>query len=272
MLKSNFIAEKPVILYHCIWYINTLNMIQKINFGFTIYLNLYILQTFDKKALLKVRIKTKIKNKYRSIIASWLKSIHFIPSFHSAYTISNDGLNKTLSRDNLPNVRSVHLGWLCSVLFKDKFTRPAIIPTTILAIILATMSSYQQLWFTAFIKTQIIEVSVGLLTYVMLGLLSKQFKKDYSLLTCTYIGFVFFTATTFTHPLLWFVLPIYIQHCGLSYTHYVLLGELLVWFSEALWYYMVIDQLQRRFILALLLSLLLNGASYCLDPYLDSIL
>ncbi len=134
------------------------------------------------------------------------------------------------------------------------------------------MSPYQQLWFTAFIKTQIIEVSIGLLAYVTLSLLSKQFKKNYFFLTCTYMGFVFFTATTLTHPLLWFVLPMYIQHWGLSYTHYVLLGELLVWFSEALWYYIVIDKLQRRFILALLLSLLLNSASYFLDPYLDTIL
>ena len=139
------------------------------------------------------------------------------------------------------------------------------------------------LWLDAFIKTQIIEISFGLIVcigyifwyssriktpYSRLTLAIKEFKNLYTHLKFIYMVLVFLTATSITHPFLWFILPKYIQVWELNYHSYVLIGELIVWLVEALWYYLVIEVIQKRYVLALALSLLLNSASYLIGTYL----
>ena len=143
--------------------------------------------------------------------------------------------------------------------------------------------TYDVLWFDAFIKTQIIEISLGLIVcigyvfwsspripapYSSLTLAIKELKTFYTHLKFIYMVLVFLTATCITHPFLWFILPKYIQVWELSYHSYVLIGELIVWLVEALWYYLVIEVIQKRYVLALALSFLLNSTSYLIGIYL----
>ena len=144
-------------------------------------------------------------------------------------------------------------------------------------------TSYDSMWLDAFIKTQIIELSLGLIIcsgYVLcqsksledsrfhLVSLTQEIKAHYSFLKLLHVTLVFLIATSITHPILWYVLPYYIYEWGLSYHVYILIGELFVWLTEALWYYLVIESIQKRYILALCLSLVLNAASYFIGVYL----
>lgn len=142
--------------------------------------------------------------------------------------------------------------------------------------------AYEMLWLDAFLKTQIIELSLGLTLSIGYILLHSSKSEEAELshrlalppsnlspyyLKFSYLVLAFITATTITHPFLWFVLPQYIQIWDLSYYSYVMIGELIVWQIEALWYYFVIEALHKRYSLALALSLFLNGASYLIGVY-----
>jgi len=120
------------------------------------------------------------------------------------------------------------------------------------------MTPYQWLWLSAFVKTQLIEVSIGLLLLVTLssrGRLSPPFVFTRDLL-------VLFLASAITHPPLWFVLPKLCKQWGLNYEAYVTIGESLVVLIEAIWYRATLQPLAGRLGLALLLSAALNAASY----------
>ena len=125
------------------------------------------------------------------------------------------------------------------------------------------MTAYQELWLAAFIKTQVIEVSVGWLTLSWLcrqtKLGSKSTLRNLSILTI---------ASTLTHPPLWFVLPPLCRRWGFSYQYYLLIGESSVFLIEAIWYWFALLPLQRSLTKALLLSLLLNSMSYFVGIYL----
>ena len=146
--------------------------------------------------------------------------------------------------------------------------------------------SYEELWLIAFVKTHLAEVTVG---FVILwsahlrglkrlateGSESLERSEDsarapsirphrsgVALLLVT-----LFTASTITHPPLWFVLPQLMRDLGYtSYLAYVITGELLVTLTEAIWYWSILrNSPQLNFKLgwwrALLLSLTLNVAS-----------
>ena len=138
---------------------------------------------------------------------------------------------------------------------------------------------YDTMWLNAFIKTQIIELGFGLIIcsgYILWQpspLIGFRFhlttmSQKISFLKLLHITLIFFIATSITHPILWYVLPHYIYMWGLSSHAYILIGELFVWLTEALWYYLVIESIQKRYSLALCLSLILNAASYFIGVYL----
>ena len=144
-------------------------------------------------------------------------------------------------------------------------------------------TAYDNMWLNAFIKTQIIELSLGLIIcsgYVLwqptrptdsrfhLRTIHHEIKARYSILKLLHITLILFIATSITHPILWFVLPQYIYMRGLSYHAYILIGELFVWLTEALWYYLVFEFSQKRLLLSIGLSLILNVASYFIGVYI----
>ena len=120
-----------------------------------------------------------------------------------------------------------------------------------------TLTPYESLWLSAFIKTQLIEVSLGLLLLFTLstrGRLSTPLSLPRDLL-------VLFIASSITHPPLWFVLPTLCRQWGVSYEGYVAIGEGLVVLCEGLWYRATLRPLGGRASLSLLLSLALNTVS-----------
>ena len=125
------------------------------------------------------------------------------------------------------------------------------------------MNHYEQLWLIAFVKTQLIEVTTGIL-----GLLiySRYKRKKYS--DIHKYSAVIFIASAMTHPLLWFVFPKWRRQLGLSYKEYVLYGEMLVFVIEGLWYMIALKPVQNRLVYALTFSLLLNSFSYLAGVYL----
>ena len=125
------------------------------------------------------------------------------------------------------------------------------------------MTAYQELWLAAFIKTQVIEVSIGWLT---LSWLCRQTKPG-STSTLGNLS-ILTVASTLTHPPLWFVLPPLCRRWGFSYQDYLLIGESSVFLIEAIWYWFALLPLQRSLTKALLLSLLLNSMSYFVGIYL----
>ena len=124
------------------------------------------------------------------------------------------------------------------------------------------MSKYEQLWLIAFSKTQLIEVTVGLLT-----LFAYSIRNTLHRLRFSHCCMTIFTATAITHPLLWFVFPLWRKALGMSYDEYVLYGELLVFLIETLWYWTALDYTKRRIFAAAALSLFLNSASYFIGVY-----
>ena len=125
------------------------------------------------------------------------------------------------------------------------------------------MSKYEQLWLIAFSKTQLIEVTVGVLILLAYSTRHASLKLRFSHCCVT-----IFTATAITHPLLWFVFPRWRRALGMSYDEYVLYGEFLVFLMEALWYWSALEYTKRRILAAAALSLSLNSASYFIGVYL----
>ena len=124
------------------------------------------------------------------------------------------------------------------------------------------MSHYEQLWLIAFIKTQLIEVTTGILSL----LIYSRYKRNYS--NILKYGAVIFIASAITHPLLWFVFPKWRRQLGMSYKEYVLYGELLIFMIEGLWYMIMLKPVQKRLFAALAISLFLNSFSYLAGVYL----
>ena len=126
------------------------------------------------------------------------------------------------------------------------------------------MSPYEQLWLAAFIKTQVIEVSLGLITLYLLHTRSPS--------TSTFptrsLSITLFMASALTHPPLWLVLSPLRKAWGVSYQDYVLYGEIAVCLTEGLWYTLMLPPRGRAFIQAITLSLYLNSVSYLIGLYL----
>lgn len=126
------------------------------------------------------------------------------------------------------------------------------------------MTRYQELWLEAFIHTQIIEVSVGLLFIYILGIRgvlsqSIDWKRD---------PLVLFIASGLTHPPLWFILPNLCKQWGFTYSQYLWLGEGLVTLFEGLWYTWALRGVKRRVWLGLALSVSLNYISYSIGAWM----
>ena len=113
-------------------------------------------------------------------------------------------------------------------------------------------------WETAFILTQVAEISVALLLYQ--SKIFKSYEKN-PLHRGKLIGLVF-CASTITHPILWFVLYPWSLELELPYNSFLLIGEGYVWLVEGLLY--KVGKLPFPF----LLSLMLNASSYILGNHL----
>ena len=125
------------------------------------------------------------------------------------------------------------------------------------------MSHYEYIWLIAFLKTQVVEVSLGLSILYFLHTHCSE-TSPFSFLR---VFSVLFMASAITHPPLWFVFPTLRKWAGLSYWQYVWFGELFVFLVEGTWYFIMLSTLKNRFFVAILFSLLLNGASYLVGLY-----
>ena len=115
-------------------------------------------------------------------------------------------------------------------------------------------------WRTAFLITQLIELSVGfLLRNSKIASLRRESRSSKS--TTSFLLLVF-TASTITHPILWFILYPWSKDLQLTYGMFIILGEGYVWFVEGLLY--KVGKVPFPFVL----SLLLNTASYVLGNHL----
>lgn len=97
-------------------------------------------------------------------------------------------------------------------------------------------------WPIAFLLTQLIEITVGTLIW-------KDYPKKKA---CLYI----FLASCLTHPIVWFVMPVFADRFGWSYPLFLFFAELYAYGVEYLWY---------RYLKAkrpLLLSCIVNTASF----------
>jgi len=125
------------------------------------------------------------------------------------------------------------------------------------------MSHYEQLWLLAFIKTQVVEVSLGLLTLYVIH----TRRPTASSFHVFKLSLIILIASALTHPPLWFIFPSLRKSWGFSYQQYVLFGEIFVCLVEGVWYSFALQPLKRRLYLAMLFSLYLNSASYLLGRY-----
>ena len=125
------------------------------------------------------------------------------------------------------------------------------------------MSHYEQLWLIAFIKTQLIEISMG-----MIGLLIYSRYRGTRVLNTHKHCAVIFIASAMTHPLLWFVFPKWRRQLGLSYKEYIFYGEIMVFVIEGLWYMIALKPVKNKLSYALLFSLFINLFSYLAGVYL----
>ena len=126
------------------------------------------------------------------------------------------------------------------------------------------MSNYDYLWLDAFIKTQLIEVIFG-----SLGLYLYYVHYCARSISLWRTALVIFSASSITHPLLWFYYPRLRREWGLSYDEYVFYGELTIFIIEALWYALILEVFRGRILIALRYSCLLNCLSYCIGLYLQ---
>ena len=123
------------------------------------------------------------------------------------------------------------------------------------------MTGYEKAWLEAFIFTQLIEVVVGL---IWLKVIIHQ-----HVLSWFQTILVIFSATTITHPPLWFLLPKLMSYFKLSYLSYLIIGEVLVILCETWWYRWTCFQKQsvHAWGEALKLSLTVNCTSWWLGNY-----
>ena len=115
-------------------------------------------------------------------------------------------------------------------------------------------------WETAFLLTQLIEISAALLLYQVI-----QFNVNKKIQRNKLIGLVF-CASTITHPILWFILYPWSLELELSYDSFIVIGEGYVWFVEGLLY--KVGKVPFPF----LWSLLLNATSYIIGNHLFPLL
>ena len=115
-------------------------------------------------------------------------------------------------------------------------------------------------WISAFIITQIVEISVGcVLLKTKLVIPSKESAPPKK--TGRFV-LLFFAASTITHPILWFVLYPWSIDLQLSYNMFIFLGEGYVWLVEGMLY--KVAKLPYPFVW----SLLLNTSSYVFGTHL----
>ena len=114
-------------------------------------------------------------------------------------------------------------------------------------------------WRTAFLITQLIELSVGF--FLRNSKLAPLKKESRSSKSTTSFLWVIFAASTITHPILWFILYPWSKDVQLTYGMFIILGEGYVWFVEGLLY--KVAKLPFPFVL----SLLLNISSYALGNH-----
>lgn len=97
-------------------------------------------------------------------------------------------------------------------------------------------------WLKAFVFTQIIEVPI------YARILSRRYSWPHSF-------FYAFLASTITHPVVWFVVPVFFPLS--SYTCYFVVAEIFAVLTEALYFKML--SIDRAFIIAFLVNALSAG-------------
>ena len=126
------------------------------------------------------------------------------------------------------------------------------------------MKPYDQAWLNAFVYTQLIEISLGLILVAVLVHLSHQATKIHWLKA----GFIIFTASALTHPPLWYILPKLCRKWGYNYHEYLIIGETLVTLAEGLCYGLTLSPIRKQFIKAMLFSVILNTTSALIGMYI----
>lgn len=128
-----------------------------------------------------------------------------------------------------------------------------------------------ELWLVAFLKTQLIEVLLGLSVLWVLSRSraphsSRGVTPHHSL---SQRSLILFSASAITHPPLWFILPSTLSVLGIKgYLAYVVIGEVMVTLVEATWYRSALfSSSVRPWLSGLGLSIGLNGVSACYGLY-----
>ena len=114
------------------------------------------------------------------------------------------------------------------------------------------VQGFRVTWLLAFLLTQLIEVSTALLV------IKKESKVRLALLV--------FTASSITHPILWFVIHKLCMEQELSHTMFLILGESYVVLIESMLYY--IFKMEKPFRCALIL----NATSFIIGEVLQKML
>ena len=107
-------------------------------------------------------------------------------------------------------------------------------------------------WSVAFLLTQLIEISAGVLVW-----------RD----KLTSFGrkiLIIFSASLITHPFVWFVFPAVCERYALSYEIYLIIAESFAYFGEAIYYYTL--RVKRP----VLLSFFTNSCSFLTGLLLQS--
>ena len=132
--------------------------------------------------------------------------------------------------------------------------------------VLEHVHSYEVEWAIAFLKTEMIEVTLGI---IVLGLYAWRMSIGVRQAYAPHTVLTLIMASAITHPPLWFILPHVLEVLEVrSYLTYLIVGEALVTLVEMWWYREMLGNLLRRSWLgALLLSLTLNGVSALYGVY-----
>ena len=128
------------------------------------------------------------------------------------------------------------------------------------SIILESVNRYEIEWAIAFLKTEMIEVTLGI---IVLGLYAWRMSIGIRQAYAPQTVLTLIMASAITHPPLWFILPHVLDSLEVrSYLSYLIVGETLVTLVEMWWYReMLITLLRRSWLRSLLFSLTLNGVS-----------
>ena len=126
------------------------------------------------------------------------------------------------------------------------------------------MKPYDQAWLNAFVHTQLIEISLGLVLVAGIFRFSQQTGKMSWMKT----GLIIFTASTITHLPLWYILPKLCRKWGLNYREYLIIGETLVTLVEGIWYGLTLPPIRQQFFKAIFFSIILNATSALIGMYL----